>query len=129
MRLKKFNEYSAPKSLTKEDLGMWLRKGDMINIISHDGVHKNGKYQVIDFGDAEIEVTLPDTNKNFWLSVDDLNDRWELISINDEPIMITEENREDYKKPKLRPLTQREVELLKSLNPRQREKYLKQRKD
>lgn len=123
MRIKKFNEYMSAKSLSKEDLGMWLRKGDTIKIKCYDGVHKDGEYQVIDFDEGEIEVTIPDTNKNFWLSVDDLNDRWELISINGEEIMITE--CED-KKPK--PLSVKEQELLKTLKPRQREKYLKQRK-
>lgn len=87
MRLKKFYEYA--RTFTKEDLAMWLRIGDSIKINCFDGVHKNGVYTIVDIDEDEI-VLLSSTNKSFSLAIEELNDRWELESINGDLVTISE---------------------------------------
>ena len=96
MKLKKFNEYVNPiKQLDLSDLSMWLRKGDDITINDSNGINT---YIIKDIDELGIYVMNKDENvqtdfKFEYLNSLDKDYAWEIISINEDDVIINEKHK------------------------------------
>ena len=90
MKLKKFYEFvNSVRELTLDDLSMFLRVGDMIKIKSEDGTDT---YKIDNLTENDLSVVTIGEGPEIQIIFNfvDLNNKWEILEINDEEIIINE---------------------------------------